>query len=72
MNSVSDGTFSNKCTVGVCINLSKAFVSVEHSILLKKTGILWYKYLSNRKQFILINDEKNIELEKLNVVFHKV
>ena len=31
----------NKYTLGVFINLSKGFDTVDHSIRLKKTGIIW-------------------------------
>ena len=56
----------------VLIDLSKAFDTVDHSILLKKLELYgvtdqnyaWFKnHLSNRKQFIQINDEENTELE---------
>ena len=62
----------NKYTLGVFIDLSKAFDTVDHSILLKKLELYgvtdrnysWFKnYLSNRKQFIQINNEENTELE---------
>ena len=71
----------NKCTLGVFMDLSKAFDTVDHSILLKKLELYgvtdrnhsWSKnYLSNRKEFIQINNEENRELEKITVVFQKV
>lgn len=52
-------------TIGIFIDLSKAFDTVNHEILLKKLyhygirGIpyFWFKsYLSNRKQFVQLND----------------
>ena len=64
----------NKYTLGVFIDLSKAFDTVDHSILLKKLELygvtdrnhLWFKnYLSNRKQFIQINNEETTELETI-------
>ena len=64
----------NKYTLGVSIDLSKAFDTVDHSILLKKLELYdvtdrnhsWFKnYLSNRKQFIPINNEENTELETI-------
>ena len=64
----------NKYTLGVFIDLSKAFDTVDHSILLKKLELYgvtdrnhsWFKnYLSNRKQFIQINNEENTELETI-------
>ena len=63
----------NKYTLGVFIDLSKAFDTVDHSILLKKLELYgvtdrnhsWFKnYLSNRKQFI-INIKENTELETI-------
>ena len=60
--------------MGVFIGLSKAFDTVGHSILLKKLELYgvtdlnhsWVKnYLSIRKQFIQINNEKNTELETI-------
>ena len=60
---------NNKYTLGVFIDLLKAFVTVDYSILLKKIGTILYNgqkswmgqnYLSNRRQFIQINEkEKN-------------
>ena len=64
----------NKYTLGVFIDLSKAFDTVDHSILLKKLELYgvtdpnhsWSKnYLSNRKQFIQINNKENAELETI-------
>ena len=62
----------NKYTLGVFINVSKAFDTVDHSILLKKLELYgvtnrnpsrFKNYLSNRRQFIQINNEENTELE---------
>ena len=64
----------SKYTLGVFINLSKAFDTVDHSVLLKKLKLYgatdrnysWFKnYLSNRKYFIQINNEENTELETI-------
>ena len=64
----------NKYILGVFIDLSKAFDTVDHSILLQKLelygvtdrNLSWFKnYLSNRKQFIQINNEENTELETI-------
>ena len=64
----------NKYTLGVFIDFSKAFDTVDHWILLKKLKLYdvtdrnhsWFKsFLSNRKQFIQINNEENTELEAI-------
>ena len=65
----------NKYTLGVFIDLSKAFDTVDHSVLLEKLELYgltdrrnhsWFKnYLSNRKQFLQINNEQNTKLETI-------
>ena len=58
---ICDSFNQNKYTLGVFIDLSKAFDTVDHNILLKKLSLYgiknnnlkWFSsYLSNRKQFI--------------------
>ena len=58
---------NNQYTLGVFIDLSKAFDTVDHSILLKKLELYgitdrnhgWLKsYLSNRRKFVQINEKK--------------
>ena len=64
----------NKYTPGVFIGLSKAFGTVNHSILPKEPELYaitnrnhsrFKNYLSNRKQYIQINNEENTELETI-------
>ena len=64
----------NKFAVGVFIDLQKAFDTVDHKILLKKldhygirgTANKWFEsYLSNRQQFVTIND-KHSSLKPMN------
>ena len=59
--------------ISLCLDLSKAFDSLDHSILLCKLehcgirGILlqWFlSYLSNRKQYVIIDDIKS-ELKEI-------
>ena len=65
---------NNSFSVGVFIDLQKAFDTVDHKILLRKldhygvrgTANDWFKsYLSNRKQFVTINGV-NSELKSMN------
>ena len=55
----------NKYTIGIFIDLSKAFDTIHHGLLLKKmerygirgTANKWLKsYLTNRNQYVSIND----------------
>ena len=66
---------NNKYTLGVFIDLSKAFDTVDHSILLKKLELYgitdrnhgWLKsYLSNRRQFVQINEKEKTSLETIS------
>ena len=62
----------NKYTLGVFIDLAKAFDTVDHKILLRKMEIYgiggitlkWFEnYLKNRKQHIQISNIKNTDLK---------
>ena len=64
LDQVTSAIENGKYTIGVCIDLRKAFDTVDHSILLKKlqfygirgVPLNWLKsYLCNRKQFVLYN-----------------
>ena len=64
----------NKFSVGVFIDLQKAFDTVDHHILLKKlehygirgTANKWFQsYLTNRQQFVTINNQ-NSSLKPMN------
>ena len=64
INQIAESFDSKKFTLGVFIDLSKAFDTVDHDILLEKIkyyGIrnmphMWLKnYLSNRKQYVAYN-----------------
>ena len=65
---------NDKYTVGIFIHLSKAFDTVDHTILLKKleiygiTGanLAWFRsYLTNRKQYICINKDTKTNKQKV-------
>ena len=73
MDQIYESFENDKYTVGIFIDLSKAFDTVDHAIILKKleiygiTGanLAWFRsYLTNRKQYICINnDTKTNELK---------
>ena len=65
---------NNKFSLGVFIDLSKAFDTVDHEILftklkhygIKGNNLKWFKsYLSNRKQFISYAQNKNSEIMQI-------
>ena len=65
VDDISQAMANKKLTLGVFIDLSKAFDTVDHEILLQKMKIygicgvelLWFKsYLTNRQQFVTIDD----------------
>ena len=69
---ISTAFDNKKSTIGLFLDLSKAFDTLDHGILLKKLenygirGVLlnWFEsYLSNRKQYVVI---ENVESQKKN------
>ena len=43
IDKISSGTDSYSFNIGIFIDLSKAFDTIDHNILLKKTQLLWYQ-----------------------------
>ena len=73
-NNIAGSFEKGEYTLGVFIDLSKAFDTVNHEILLKKlesydiigTTLKWLKsYLNERKQFINCEDNSKIELRNI-------
>ena len=71
ISQILDAFNENKYTLGIFIDLSKAFDTVDHDILLKKLhmygikrkNLKWFQgYLTNRKQFMKCRDQ-NTDLE---------
>ena len=68
-------------SVLVLLDLSAAFNTIDHQILLQReerligikgTALNWFKsYFLDRFQFVLINDEGHLCAPKLTTVFHR-
>ena len=76
LNKISEAKNQNKHTIAIFCDLRKAFDTVDHQILLKQLSNLgvrgieleWFRnYLSNRKQFVSINEKTSSLLS----VFHR-
>ena len=70
MNKITTSIDQNEITVGIFLDLSKAFDILDHQILFSKLehygicgiALLWIKsYFSNRKQFVQFNETRFIE-----------
>ena len=68
VDKINNAVEKNETTIGVYLDLSKAFDTIDHDILLHKLdyygfrGIVldWFRdYLSNRTQYVSYNDNKS-------------
>ena len=77
VNQITETFSQGKYTLGIFLDLSKAFDTVNHNILIEKLkayeiqseNLKWFRsYLSNRKQFILYDDFKaEVKIAKCGV-----
>ena len=68
VDKITEALDQGECVVGVFLDFSKAFDTVDHNILLKKlykygicgVELLWFEdYLSNRMQYVTYNNHKS-------------
>ena len=73
-NQICESFERNQYTLGVFIDLSKAFDTVSHSVLIKKLQIYgirginlpWFRsYLANRKQYISLGHDLKIGTQNI-------
>ena len=64
VNNIYEGFESNECTIGIFLDLKKAFDTVNHQILIDKLNfygihsipLAWLTcYLDNRQQYVMVN-----------------
>ena len=71
VDKISEALEKGDCVVGIFLDFSKAFDTVDHTILLQKLNFYGLKgtilswYLSNRKQYVTYNSIKSTT-EKIN------
>ena len=73
VDKICNAVENNRQSIGIFLDLSKAFDTIDHTILLHKLtyygfrgkALDWFSsYLSNRKQYVIYNNEKST-MEKL-------